>query len=194
MAVTKLTMSGFTAGSYTKYDDFLAGNSAYIPSSFESIATATGTGSSGTITFSGIPSTYKHLQIRGTILLSSAGSITFTWNGLSSNYAQHSLRGSGTAASASGSTARSSLDINLGGAGESTNPYVSILDFHDYADTSKTKVVRQFLGYDKNATGGEVALMSGMNTNTSAISSITFSSNANFTTGTSFALYGIRGE
>ena len=34
-----------------------------VASSFESIATATGTGSSGVITFSSIPSTYKHLQI-----------------------------------------------------------------------------------------------------------------------------------
>lgn len=172
----------------------IASSQFVVTSSFESIATATGTGSSGTITFSSIPSTYKHLQIRGLILLSAGGSITFTWNGLSSNYAQHSLRGSGTAASAAGSTARSSLDINLGGAGESTNPYVTILDFHDYANTSKTKVVRQFLGYDKNATGGEVALMSGMNTDTSAISSITLSSNTNFTTNTTFALYGIKGS
>lgn len=169
------------------------GGAVAASTAFESIATATGTGSSGTITFSSIPSTYQHLQIRGRVLLSSAGSITFTWNGLTSNYAQHYLAGSGSAASASGSTARSSLDINILAAGEATNPYVTILDFHDYASTTKTKVVRQFLGYDKNAAGGEVALMSGLNTSTNAITSITLSSNANFTTNTTFALYGIKG-
>jgi len=171
----------------------LLGNGAGGGGAYESIATATGTGSSGTITFSSIPSTYTSLQIRGRILLSTAGSITFTWNGLTSNYIQHYLAGSGTAASASGSTARSSLDINILAAGEATNPYVSILDFHDYANTTKTKVVRQFLGYDKNAAGGEVALMSGMNTSTAAITSITLSTNQNFTTNTVFSLYGIKG-
>lgn len=160
---------------------------------FQSIATATGTGSSGTITFSSIPSTYKHLQIRAKILLSTTGSMTFTWNGLTSNYAQHYLAGSGTAASASGSTARSSLDINILAAGEATYPYSTILDFHNYASATNTKVVKQFLGYDKNAAGGEVALMSGMNTSTAAITSLTFSTNQNFATTTQFALYGIKG-
>ena len=64
MAVTSVkTGSSFT--NLTKYNDFLGPNSAYIPTSFDSIASATGTGSSGTITFSSIPQTYKHLQIRG---------------------------------------------------------------------------------------------------------------------------------
>ena len=44
-------------------DSLLAGNAAYNPSSFESIATVT-LGSSGAVTFSSIPSTYKALQLR----------------------------------------------------------------------------------------------------------------------------------
>jgi len=44
-------------------DSLLAGNAAFNPSSFESIATATGSGQTS-VTFSSIPSTYKHLQIR----------------------------------------------------------------------------------------------------------------------------------
>jgi len=43
----------------------LVGNPVIMPGSYESIASASGTGSSGTITFSSIPSTYTHLQIRG---------------------------------------------------------------------------------------------------------------------------------
>ena len=31
MAITKLTMSGFKPSTFNKYDDFLAGNAAYIP-------------------------------------------------------------------------------------------------------------------------------------------------------------------
>jgi len=63
MAITSIkTGSSFT--NLVKYNDFLGPNSAYIPTSYESIASATGTGSSNTITLSSIPSTYKHLQLR----------------------------------------------------------------------------------------------------------------------------------
>ena len=59
---------GMSAGAYGW------GAASGAGTSFESIATATGTGSSGTITFSSIPSTFKHLQIRG-ISRNSANSI-----------------------------------------------------------------------------------------------------------------------
>jgi len=51
--MSRLTLGNFAA-------------SGSIPGSYEYIATATGTGSSPTITFSSIPQGYTHLQIRGT--------------------------------------------------------------------------------------------------------------------------------
>ena len=73
-----ITVTGLTTG--TAYTFTVQGTTNYgitsavssasnsltpvTPSSFESIATVSGTGSSGTITFSSIPATYKHLQIR----------------------------------------------------------------------------------------------------------------------------------
>ena len=73
------------------------------PSSFESIATATGTGSSGVITFSSIPSTYKSLQIRYMSKDTNASDgvlnpkIQFN-SDTGNNYAYHELRGDGTSA------------------------------------------------------------------------------------------------
>lgn len=53
----------------TRYTDMLAGNSFWNPWSpstdYDSIATTTvGAGGAASITFSSIPSTYQHLQIR----------------------------------------------------------------------------------------------------------------------------------
>lgn len=170
----------------------IASSRLVASTAFESIATYSPT--SGTsVTFSSIPSTFSSLQVRYSIVTAGAGSLTFTWNGLTSNYIQHYLAGSGSAASASGSTARSSLDINILGGSSATYPYSGIMDFHDYASTTNTKVVRQLMGKDINGAGGEVALISGMNTSTAAISSLTFTTNNTFAAGSVIALYGIKG-
>jgi len=85
----------------------LAGNTAFNPSSFESIATATGTGSSGVITFSSIPSTYQHLQLRWiartTDATSGFESILIRYNGVTStSYGYHYIEANGSTVSAAG--------------------------------------------------------------------------------------------
>ena len=63
MAVTKISNSGIKTG-VLKYDSMLAGNAAYDPAATWLIQRVNGTGSSTAITFSSIPQTYQHLQIR----------------------------------------------------------------------------------------------------------------------------------
>ena len=67
---------------------------------YDSIATATGTGSSGIINFTSIPSTYTHLQLRVSALPSSVDQMVCrVGNGsidTGSNYARHTLNGNGT--------------------------------------------------------------------------------------------------
>ena len=75
MAVTKLSNSGIKTG-VLKYDSMLAGNTAYDPSATWLIQRVAGTGSSATITFSNIPTNYKHLQIRA--LGKNSSTATFT--------------------------------------------------------------------------------------------------------------------
>jgi len=67
------------------------GGAIPITGDYESIATAIGTGSSGTITFGSIPSTYKHLQIRSIQRVASGNAyikVQFN-NDTNSNYTYH---------------------------------------------------------------------------------------------------------
>jgi hypothetical protein len=171
-----------------------SGGVAASTSSYESIASATGTGSSGTILFSSIPSTYKHLQIRSLANDNSGNQLSMQFNSdTGSNYSYHRLQGAGVSAAATGAASQTEIPF-IGYAAGTTSIYgVGIIDIHDYASTSKYKTSRSFIGYDING-GGLVLLGSGLWMSTSAISSISItSSGGNFTTASTFALYGIKG-
>jgi hypothetical protein len=172
----------------------LAGNAAYDPGATWLIQRVNGTGSSAVITFSNIPQTYQHLQIRGLYSTNGWG-VALTFNGnTSANYARHRLRGDGSAASAAGSSSRSNVDLDSGGSGAGQFTGI-ILDIHDYTSTSKNKTIRVISGQELNGTGGRIDLLSGLWINTSAITSITLTADNSepFTTTSTFALYGFKG-
>ena len=178
----------------TRYNSMLSGNASYNPSSFDSIATANGTGSSGTITFSSIPSTYTHLQVRFMALTSvSPVDVMMKINSTVTGLYDHYVMGYGTGVNATNDTpAANGLYLTPQGV-KSTNPTVGVIDFLDYTNTNKYKTVRNLDGRDENG-AGFVALNSYLFNTTSAISSITFTTaSGNFTTDTKFALYGIKG-
>lgn len=169
-----------------------------ISPSFESIATATGTGSSGTITFSSIPSTYKHLQIRLRAFANSENPAMYIRlnSDSATNYSWHYLSGDGTSAGVAAAATQSQMNIaDYGVMSNATYPTVAIIDLQDYANTTKNKTVRTFLGTDKNnAFAQGVELVSGLWRSTSAVNNISITvSGANFTTTSTFALYGIKG-
>jgi len=194
MAVTRLTTNGLTG---TKYDIASADNYYMEP-----IATLSGTGSSGTISFTSIPSTYKHLQIRAIARENSGAGPNWTFLGLSfngdygNNYATHYLDGDGTSASVSGSG--SYPRIFPGFAAQNNAPSntmgVFVLDLLDYASTNKYKTTRSLMGFDKNGSGA-ITFTSGLWLSTSAINQIDIYSKdgQSFTTSTTIALYGIKG-
>ena len=178
----------------------LASSVQKITGSFESIASATGTGSSGTITFSSIPSTYQHLQIRG-IFRSDVGSQATNLSIQLNNtggapYARHLLEADGSATSVSANTAQTSMVVGYATAASQAANIVApwIIDIHDYASSTKSKVIRNFGGYDANGSG-YLFLSSGLQPATTAITriDIVFLNGSNFTTATRVALYGIRG-
>ena len=168
-------------------------------SSFESIATATGTGSSGTITFSSIPSGYVALQIRGAFRKQdgffSALKINFN-SDTGSNYTEHVLIGDGSSASAASNTGRNHarIDNTVLGTSYTSMVGVAIIDIVDYASTTKYKTLRAFNGADVNGSGN-ARLTSSLWLNTNAITSITLNTEdgQNWLTSTSVALYGIKG-
>lgn len=204
MAITSIkTGSSFT--NLVKYNDFLGPNSAYIPSSYESIASATGTGST-VITFSSIPSTYSHLQLRciykttGTTANWVYANITLN-NDATNNYTEHVLSGDGTSATATNTAssggARPQVYGYTSAAAFGSNAGVAIVDIHDYASSTKNKTIRTINGLDYNTSGyAAISLRSSVWLSTSAVNRIDITvqgGNGNFATGTTFALYGIKG-
>lgn len=180
------------------WGSFLSSNS------FESIATIDlSSGGQPSVTFSSIPSTYKHLQIRGIAknseYYSASASVSFTFNGdTGSNYSNHSLYGNGSNALADGSATRSDLyfySVPRSYPGREYMFGAFIIDILDYADTNKYKTTRTLSGFNTNGQDTPyLGVFSGNWRSTSAINSITLTSyylnHAQYST---FALYGIKG-
>lgn len=194
--------------SLNRYYDMLAGNTVWNPwepdGAYDSLATVTvPSGGLSTITFAGIPSTYKHLQIRA-IGQTSRGTfgndqMTMRINGdTGSNYSSHILTGDGSSATASGASAQTSINLSFKlGTTTSSAFGAFIIDVLDYANISKNKTIRSLAGVDINGTiagyGGEVQLSSGGYYSTNAVTSFTFTpTNANFTQYSQFSLYGVK--
>jgi hypothetical protein len=170
--------------------------------SYESIATVTvGGGGSATVTFSSIPSTYTHLQIRGigrTNRASTRDQIAVRFNSDSgANYSTHELNGDGSTATALATTSYTSIEYGFGvGAASATSGIFGggVIDVLDYANTNKNTTMRSLGGVDTNG-AGKVMLGSGAWYNTAAVTSVTIlsSTGSSFVQYSSFALYGIKG-
>lgn len=160
---------------------------------YESIATTTvGSGGSSTITFSSIPSTFTHLQVRALYNFGSNANLRMQLNGVTNNTNLHYLTGDGSSASAGRDSAGNIISLQYGSS--ASYFYVQIMDILDYTSTNKYKVGRHLGGVDYNGSGG-VYLGSSLYSTTSAISSISITSNngQNFLQYSTFALYGIKG-
>lgn len=167
--------------------------------SYESIATTTvGAGGSSTITFSSIPSTYKHLQVRYIVRDTFAATYDFAamrLNGATSGYSWHFIQGNGSGVSASAGVSASYIRNGIMPYNsELANSFgVGVVDILDYADTNKFTTTRTLNGFDGNGTGA-VTFNSGLYQATTAVSSVTFYSvGTAFAQYSQFALYGIKG-
>jgi len=169
-----------------------------ITNSYVSISTTTLSTATASITFSSIPATFTHLQLR--ILVRN----TSTSNGYSmrmnsdtgNNYARHLLIGDGSAASAASVTSTSSMVLSDAAISTSTASVFgsSVCDILDYANTNKTKTIRTLGGFDNNGNGG-IFFNSGLWFATpAAVTTLTITPDAgNFAQYSQFALYGIKG-
>lgn len=182
MAIRSLKTGTFTRSG-------MAGNPVIMPGSYESIASASPSGSTS-FTFSSIPSTYSHLQIRYT----GVSSYPLISSNLGAGTKSHSLYGYGTGVAAY------AWDPLGGGMyvaidGSSGNVSSGIIDILDYTNTSKNKTFRALHGRETNTADSSIHFASGFWNSTSAISSITITNNVAgsvaFGAGTTFALYGV---
>jgi hypothetical protein len=161
-------------------------------------AVTVGSAGASDVTFSSIPATYTHLQIRYIAQSAGYGRIQFNSSTTGSNYYSHYLSGTGSAVSAgalSGST-YSSLVWGIQNFSTTASTFnTGIIDIIDYTSTSKNKTVRILQGVDKNGSG-DVEFTSGLFSATpAAITSIKLFPHASNTwlQYTQFALYGIKG-
>ncbi len=178
---------------------------ALVPNSYESIATTTLSSSASSVTFSSIPATFEHLQIRAIARNTGTGNDVFTalrFNGTGGStfqYATHYLFGTGstTVAGANAPSVTDIFSMVTWGSGSSMNSNVfsaGIIDILDYRSTSKNKTVRTLSGVDGNGPG-QIDLTSGLwFASPVAVTQIELlPQSGSFAQYSSFALYGIKG-
>ena len=179
----------------------LSDTSAYFP-----IATTTLTTATASVTFSSIPATYTHLQLRVTAQTNRATygidemKATFNGDG-ASNYRAHIVYGDGASYSSGAEPQGVTVKWGTGFLGTTTgaNWGSMIVDILDYTNTNTYTTQRVLGGVDCNGTvgglGGRVGLTSGLWMNTAAVTSMTIipANTTNFSQYSSFTLYGIKG-
>jgi hypothetical protein len=179
----------------------VAGAGGAAAGAYEQIATQVLTTATNTITFSSIPSTYKHLQLR----VAGQGSSGLQYevpilqfNGDTGlNYANHYLVGDGGSVTSGAETSTGSIYAGYWpstGNGAS-NFGLSIIDILDYSLTSKNKTVRYLSGFTFTNANRSMRLGSGHWRNTAAVASIAIKplASSTFSVGSRFSLYGIVG-
>ncbi len=175
---------------------------APVTSSYFSIATVTvGSGGASSISFTSIPSTYTHLQIRALARQASGtgeayGKLNFNSDSTSgSYYSLHQLYGDGSSASAGADSTSTYMQTGYfpPSTGLASVYGGMVLDILDYTNTNKNKTVRNLSGFDVNGSGGFVLFRSGLWIKTSAITQIDLTvSNGVYAANTQFALYGVK--
>lgn len=191
-----MSIKSLKTGAYGR--SVMAGNSLILPGDYESIATVTvGVGGINTVSFTSIPQTFQHLQLRffGKIG-QTTGALTWWFNGDSTgtSYSVHLMRGDGSTTAAYSYVSQPYLTDTISPTTiwNNGNYTVGIIDMLDYTNTNKYKTTRQIAGIDNNGTGC-VEIHSGLWMNTAAINNITlYSGYGNLAQYSHFALYGVR--
>lgn len=203
-----ITVSGLTNG--TAYTFTVTGTTNYGVTSIASSASnsitpapsdtgamfpifaTTLSSTASSITFSNIPSTYTHLQVRFATLNSATGGTFIRLNNDSgTNYSTHYFYGNGTVPQSGGGGGEARIYI----ANHGTDiPTIGIIDILDYANTNKYKTTRTISGNETNAGNNTaIALWSGNWRSFTAVNAFTiYGDGTNFTANTTVALYGIK--
>jgi hypothetical protein len=180
----------------------LLGASLPPAGAYELIATQLITANTADLTFTSIPQTYKHLQIRYVARgNNNVTNLRFRLNGdTGANYATHSLFGTGSGVFSDEITSTTRMftsefphdgvPANIFGAG--------VFDFLDYSSAAKNTTMRGIAGQDSanDSLFPRIRLRSAAWFNTAAVTSLTVftdSGTGRFVSGSRFSLYGIKG-
>ena len=187
----------------------ISGNLWAPAGAYDSISTATVTsGGTSSITFSSIPQTYTHLQLRGFLQANRSDypientNIVFN-SDTAGNYSFHYLDGGLSAnvqSAVSGGSINQASILLPNSAGDTAGGQfgTSVTDILDYANTNKYKTIRYLGGDDINTTvlnyAGHIVLGSGNWRSTVSINSITITpqSSSLWNQYSQISLYGIK--
>jgi hypothetical protein len=167
---------------------------------YDSLATVTvPSGGVASVTFAGIPTGYKHLQVRflgRDNRASTQDTLLMRFNSDSgSNYRIHYLYGDGSTAGAGGFAGTGIEVYRIAAASSGASMFgAGVVDILDYTSVNKNKTTRSLAGLDMNGSG-EIVLGSGLWFATpAAINSITLlpTNGTLFSEYSSFALYGVK--
>tara|TARA_B100000700_G_scaffold185865_1_gene204785 strand:+ start:6352 stop:6870 length:519 start_codon:yes stop_codon:yes gene_type:complete len=166
----------------------------------EAIATQYLEADAASVTFSSIPATYEHLQVRGSDAATGASTgqaFYIEFNGSAGTaYSSFIWRGSGATQYADALTSQAYVKIWDGTQGVNTDvsEYATmIMDVLDYTNTNKNTSVLLFGGQSISNTNRRIWWGSGLWDNTAAITQIKFTpANGNMRRGSEFTLYGIK--
>ena len=191
MAISRFSDSSIQ-DAFPKYNSLWDGRSAV--GSMDAISAITLSSAQSTITFSNIPQTYTHLQVRFIAATSVADQdIWVNFNAdTASNYSEHRFYTNGTTITSGGLASQGKIEY-FGRSGSGSNVFASnIVDIPDYTNTNKYKTIRSNFGWDNNTTAF-VMYSSGSWRNTNAITSMVITpQSGTFSQYSSFALYGIK--
>lgn len=164
-----------------------------MPTTYEPIATTTLSSAQSSVTFSSISGSFTDLVLVSTSTTSSANrdyNIRFNSDS-GTNYSFTVLAGSGSAASSARASNAANTGLYIVSGTSTTVPGTVISHIQNYSNTTTYKTMLQ----RGNESGGEVCAGVSLWRSTSAITSITIyasMSSANFNSGSTFTLYGIK--
>lgn len=165
-----------------------------MPATYDKIATYTIPSAVSTYTFSSIPTTYTDLVIIATTRISGTSatypecSLRFN-SDTGSNYSNTYVLGTGSAAASGRGSNFTYADCGYLGANNG-NPNLRIINVMNYSNTTTNKAI---ISRGSSDNGSQVIIYNNLWRNTAAITSVTiFTQSGNYTTDTTFTLYGIK--
>ena len=159
-----------------------------------------GSGGASSITFTSIPQTFTHLQVRifgrGAAAFASGLStyVQFNGDGTAANYAFHTLYGDGSSAVASNALNAGTCSLPQSLTDSTANSAMFgavIVDILDYTNTNKNKVVRMIGGHDNNGSG-RTSFGSSVWLSTATVTQILVATDGNLQQYSTVQLYGIQ--
>jgi hypothetical protein len=181
----------------------VAGAGGGAAGAYELIETSLISSTTASVTFSTLPTSYTHLQIRLTGRSNRADfqdQTAIRFNGVTTTtYASHTLRATGAVVQSSNQTSFGFMfapqAFDLFAASESASRFgAGIIDILDFKNGNKTKTIRMLSGTAGGTQVRDIALTSGFNTSTDALTSVTiFPRNGSWVSGTRISIYGIKG-